>query len=232
MDEYVRPDVLLSSVAYEFDALEPVESMVMEPVESMVMEPVESMIMGVSADLSFALPEPMAIVSTSPVPSDVTDNEFVESLFDAFAQDPDIELLNVESFKDQSEAASDISKTEGICKYQQPDPELMRRLGDALMLLPHEIQETIVDRLIAAIMNTDIVGDKRAVAAMEEEAHKLEAAVPVTEEEAMQAKERRRENTLPLAAATLAALLHHYSHEVAAKSHQKHNRIPVIPVHG
>ena len=216
-NEPARPDVMMSSETYEYE----------------VLEPVESMMMGVSADLPFSMPEPVAIASTSPVLSDVTDNEFVESLFDAFAQDPDIELLSDVSMKDQAEDTLENAKTGN---FQHPDPELMRRLGDALMLLPREIQEMIVDRLIAAIMKTDIVSDKRAVAAVEEEVHRLEEAVPVTEEdyeeEEVEAKERRPENTLPLAAATLAALLHHYSTEVVAKSHQKHTRIPVIPVHG
>jgi hypothetical protein len=219
--EDVRPDVMMSSNSELLD-------------EMAGLEPVESMMMGVSADFAFSVPEPVRIGSTSPVSSTATDNEFVDSLFDVFSQDLDVELLDDVVMEEQASLPSVSSKVNDA--YDHPDPELMRRLGDALMLLPKEIQEMIVDRLIAAIMNTDIAANKTAVAAVEEEVHKFEEAIPVTEEdcdvEEMKPKERRMETRLPLAAATLAALLHHYSTEFAAKSHQKHNRIPVIPVHG
>ncbi|GKY99329.1 Heat shock factor protein 4 [Mayamaea pseudoterrestris] len=211
-EDTVRPDAMMSNADVD---------------EVVGLEPVESMMMGVAPDFAFSIPDPVALASTSPVSSIETDNEFVDSLFDVFAQDPDVELLD------------EVVATKGNGSYaNHPDPELMRRLGDALMLLPKEIQEMIVDRLIAAIMNTDIATNKKAVAAVEEEVHKFEEVVPVTEdyeeenEQQFDASDRRRENSLPLAAATLAALLHHYSTEFAAKSHQKHTRIPVIPVHG
>lgn len=206
-----KPDFAMSNAE--------IEEMVAMSVDSILGEPT----------VVLSAPEAIAIgpMDTTPALSDGSETcDFVDCLFDAFAaENNDLEFPDVSSSQGQAR----VSSATDCC---HPDPELMRRLGDALMLLPKDIQELIVDRLIAAIMHTDIVASKTAVAAVEEEAHRLEETIPQTSDDEMEEEPSKRpENSLPLAAATLAALLHHYSTEVAAKSHQKHKCLPVIPVH-
>lgn len=189
MAEDVRPDEMLSTMELE---------------EMAVALPVASM------------PDPMPMVREESLDSQLSDNAFVDQLFDAFKEeDDDVLVLDGPSVDEN-----------------RPDPELMRRLGDALMLLPREIQEMIVDRLIAAITTTDLVDD-RVVAALSDETKKVIVsgkALPVLQTPL--AEEKREPAGLPLAAATLAALLHHYNSQVQGKS-PKHAQksIPVIPVH-
>jgi len=95
--------------------------------------------------------------------SDLSDQGFVDTLFTAFKTDEEddddlmgdvIDLaagpdIDTDSMKLNdpwlnSTSLSDVDK-------QGPRPELMKRLSDALSLLPREIQELIVDRLIQAI---------------------------------------------------------------------------------
>lgn len=95
--------------------------------------------------------------------SDLSDQGFVDTLFTAFktedednddimgdvidlAAGPDIDTDSMKLNDPwlNSTSLSDVDK-------QRPRPELMKRLSDALSLLPREIQELIVDRLIQAI---------------------------------------------------------------------------------
>lgn len=202
-------------------------------------------------DLSLSPPSEGTRSTTAP--SDGS-NDFVDDLFAAFQDggdggSGDALFADAQSIIGVSEDSS-FKADGGDGGSNRPDPELMRRLGDALMLLPKEIQELIVNRLIDAITSTDFVppavaacdGDKKPAAAS--------AAVAAVVESAPQSPSADRKATaLPLPAATLAALLHHYSAQVqkqhhdeeeerdGAKDHHHHQKnvlkktIPVIPVH-
>jgi HSF-type DNA-binding len=124
-----------------------------------------------------------------------------------------------------------------VRRKDRADPELMDRLSEALAVLPKSMQEQIVERLIAAITTTDLFASSSA--------RKEQIAVE-TEQESISLsddEEGTNANTpevgMPLAAATLAALLSHYSAQVKkSKESSKDNAsrsgvksIPVIPVH-
>jgi hypothetical protein len=103
---------------------------------------------------------------------------------------------------------------------------MMQRLGDALMLLPRDIQEMIVDRLIAAITCTDSLKPPYPPALP------IPAPVQVPVPPTPTPEEKQQDVPMPLAAATLAALLHHYSSQIQGKKTQSMEKsIPVIPVH-
>jgi len=98
--------------------------------------------------------------------SDLSDQVFVDTLFTAFkGEDADsddimgdvIDMASGTEIDEDSMKLNDpwlnsspLSDGENVEK-QPPRPELMERLSDALSLLPREIQELIVDRLIQAI---------------------------------------------------------------------------------
>lgn len=171
-----------------------------------------------------AMPFPPPSLSAS---RETSDNEFVDQLFSAFHE--------------EDEAADWISHDDDS---NRPDPELMQRLSDALQLLPREIQEMIVNRLIAAITSTDGF-DVPPAAIPAVAAPPVEAAAHVEPKrlavanKALPGEQHQQQQPLPLAAATLAALLHHYSNQVmeAAGSNSAHpskknlKSLPAIPVH-
>jgi len=137
-------------------------------------------------------------------------------------------------------------------RTQRPDPSLMERLSEALSLLPKEMQEQIVERLIAAITTTDLftaplseaqvgkfVSSRRLSESDESSAvHGNDASsFDSASAEGNNDDQPTQPGGMPLAAATLAALLSHYSAEVKkhskskSKSNNAPNTIPVIPVH-
>lgn len=163
--------------------------------------------------IPFELPIPEPEHGFSSSISSESDVDFVETLFT--------------NFQDDGEDGYFFSPIMPLPTLREtdpngPDPELMRRLGEALMLLPREIQEMIVNRLIDAITRTDFVAEVAAAEEGEKVPAKTSDRVPQTPPP--------EENSLPLAAATLAALLRHYnSHLKSPKKIEK--SIPVIPVH-
>ena len=223
-DETVRPDEMVSSM----------------DLDEIIASPVVSM------------PMPDGLVrESSTSSSQISDIEFVDTLFTVFKDEQGDDVFVLEDDSDdlgpqQQELPSCTSSTEGGAmtmddetNNNRPDDELMRRLSDALMLLPKETQEIIVNRLIAAITSTDfapgIVHECKTVASNNKvEVEGCEAPdvpLPQTVEEDHQAH-------YPLAAATLAALLRHYTVQLqhgksptANKSGTVEKSIPVIPVH-
>ena len=147
--------------------------------------------------------------------SNSTDTEFVDKLFTQFGDD-DVEFLDLDDPTPDN----------------RPDPELMQRLSDALMVLPKEIQEMIVERLIQSITSPDF--EKKVVLKATEEPKQPTPAVPVE----MDTEKQQREVAVPLAAATLAALLQHLCQQMPeGGSSQKvpttkiSKILPVVPVH-
>jgi heat shock transcription factor 2 len=194
-----------------------------------------------------ALPLPMAMVPISSASSDTTpltqisDNEFVDQLFTAFKEEEEEETFKLDA------PLLPMETDEANYNHENhPDPELMQRLGDALGLLPLATQEMIVDRLIAAITSTDAL-DKVTCSPVAAAKQDVAVEPPVTvrsssptplPDQAMAdaaAAAEHQEATLPLAAATLAALLHHYTSQLQGKQGKSlakmDKTIPVIPVH-
>lgn len=135
-----------------------------------------------------------------------------------------------------SESSSTDSNSNSNCNCSnKPDPALMKKLTDALSVLPHSLQEMLVNRLVAIITSSDalkkhidavsslspdqnIVGDKK------EEVEKTPvAALP----------DPSSELALPLAAATLSALITQVTSMNMKKKKEEfvHRSLPVIPMH-
>jgi len=151
--------------------------------------------------------------------SAISDTDFVNQLFTAFEDGADEGLLQLNS---ESAPPKEEEPT-----TPNPDPQLMRRLGDALAVLPREMQEALVDRLVTQITSTDFV------AGCVQQAAKVEG---VTEHSVVAPQPPKTEDlaaAAPLAAATFAALLHHYTTQVQGKSMKQisPNTLPIIPAH-
>jgi hypothetical protein len=168
--------------------------------------------------------------------SEITDAEFVNQLFTTFNDDQSDDELPFSL--DSSILSSDpvlmppIEPVRAIINDNRPDPELMQRLGDALMLLPRETQEMIINRLIKAITSTD--GLDNAITDTMECVEKTNSAAVVVEDKLPMTPEPVSEATVstPLAAATFAALMRHYSQHMHGKCQKNVPKsIPVIPVH-
>eukprot|EP00550_Attheya_septentrionalis_P010475 CAMPEP_0198302920 /NCGR_PEP_ID=MMETSP1449-20131203/56621_1 /TAXON_ID=420275 /ORGANISM="Attheya septentrionalis, Strain CCMP2084" /LENGTH=425 /DNA_ID=CAMNT_0044005399 /DNA_START=62 /DNA_END=1339 /DNA_ORIENTATION=- len=151
----------------------------------------------------------------------VSDQEFVDDLFTAFDED-EMDLVESVPIEDTIELSAQL---EPSTPTNKPDLALMNRLSDALTLLPKNAQELLVERLVATITSTEAMKNHvDAVSAL------TAAAVDAAN---LQAQERAvppatvQPDHLPLAAATLGALLCHYGHNhtMMPKS------LPVIPMH-
>lgn len=166
--------------------------------------------------------------------SKLTDNDFVDHMFTAFGEED-----NLDSLLNESSMTDSIQKEENA-----PDPRLMQRLSEALKMLPKEMQEMIVDRLVANIVGTDSMEKNvKAASALTDAAivpYKVSSKFapnqvpqsPVLNTLSSTTQELKL--PMPLAAATLAALLTQYSEAVKDKPAvlTKEKALPrAIPIH-
>lgn len=151
-----------------------------------------------------SIPSPVhPTLSTSETQSDLSDDTFVDQLFTAFKTE------NFD-FVDEPQPSAPAPKM----STNRPRPELMTKLSDALEVLPTQIQELIVNRLVQAITAPKEIQDSL---------ENNDNVVPQSPSE-----------NLPLAAATLAALLAQYGEDAikAAADHAKDShKALLIPVH-
>jgi len=191
-DDDVRPDAFLSNME--------LEDIIIPDVPSSDNLKTNQVLSGDDLD-AVVLPDTPLSSSPKRQASDSTaesDGAFVDQLFNAFNNEDEI-----------MQSAPEPSKN-------SVDPELMQRLSDTLATLPKEMQNIIVDRLIAAILSVESV-DMSNVVPVAPEPTKV-PATPDTEK-------------LPIAAASLAALLHHYGSQQQKTPKTVRKSIPVIPVH-
>ena len=183
-----------------------------------------------------AIPESQSSTRESSTATNMTDVDFVDQLFTVFGSDEEPAVPSLMPAMEDLPAPEPV----GSFSYHQPqtsnlgnrpDTDLMERLSEALAVLPKEMQEQIVNRLIASIMSNKPTPERRSTVPADEEADDvLPAPTPDDDDQVI---------GMPLAAATLASLLSYYSNLVQeAKSNQdsKHNSsavktIPVIPCH-
>lgn len=200
--------------------------------------------------------------------SSSTDHDFVDQLFTAFHEDDDVlewfspHNKNTESLQNSSSNDVDeflVSNTDQL--NNRPNPELMQRLSDALQLLPRDIQELIVNRLIDAITSSEgftvppIDGGSSVTSTVSRSRIVTpQVVVPSKHVDTEQPKKvsyvasskslpEQQQQIQPLAAATLAALLHHYTNQIKVGSKQQQDEtaaseskkniktLPVIQVH-
>ena len=182
------------------------------------------------ASLPLPDPVPLSNPEVPPVPvtssmaretseGEVSDTDFVNQLFTAFEEGDD-GLLPLEGDSQTSQVPPNSSN---------PDPELMRRLGDALAVLPRGVQEMIVERLIKSITSTDFVESCVQQAATVED---IADSSVVSHTEEATICDKSVVNAVPLAAATFAALLQHYTTQVQGKNVKNISKtLPIIPAH-
>lgn len=223
----IRPDDMLSSME--------LDEMIALPVSSMPSAPV-----------------PDGIVRETSTSTQSSDFAFVDTFFTSFKDEPandfdDVFIQDADVPPHFSHLPNPSTNTareskEPSSSNDRPDPELMKRLGDALMLLPRETQEIIVNRLIAAITSADFMSNMSSSSSKEGTHQKSSEDKAIVEDvvaDAPQTSEEQEKAPYPLAAATLAALLKHYSSQLQrGESSASTNKngpvaksIPVIPVH-
>eukprot|EP00543_Licmophora_paradoxa_P010491 CAMPEP_0202462776 /NCGR_PEP_ID=MMETSP1360-20130828/55400_1 /ASSEMBLY_ACC=CAM_ASM_000848 /TAXON_ID=515479 /ORGANISM="Licmophora paradoxa, Strain CCMP2313" /LENGTH=404 /DNA_ID=CAMNT_0049085393 /DNA_START=59 /DNA_END=1273 /DNA_ORIENTATION=- len=112
-----------------------------------------------------------------------------------------------------------------------PDPKLMQKLSDALGTLPKEMQEMIVDRLVASI--TGGLDKNVAAATVLTDATTSEPSAVVQPTPPQSSVRPTDQIPMNLAAATMAALLSQYSNNAKENTGSKHIKPlpPVIPIH-
>lgn len=168
--------------------------------------------------------------------SKLTDNDFVDHLFTAFGEEDNLDnLLTDAPMKENTQEDENA-----------PDPRLMHKLSDALKMLPKEMQEMIVDRLVDNIVGTDSMEKNvKAASALTDATIKpvtvgsnasLNQVPPSPVLEARPSPPSELKLPMPLAAATLAALLTQYSEAVNNNKDKsvltKEEALPrAIPIH-
>ena len=185
------------------------------------------------------LPAPLS-APLSRETSSSTDVDFVDHLFTAFHEDEEVLDWFASQNKNSENSVNDldeflVSNTDQT--NNRPNPELMQRLSDALQLLPRDVQELIVNRLIEAITSsegftvppievatlaTTSVTPAKIVTPQAVEPSKVVEMVPPKKAAYIASSKSLPEQQIqPLAAATLAALLHHYSNQIKVGSQQQ-----------
>lgn len=170
-----------------------------------------------------------------------SDEAFVDELFNAFGDDMGIIPDSITSTCTALVSPVFVSPVQTPIKEEEkptpnpkaPDGKMMNNLSDALTVLPKDIQELLVNRLISTITSSDalrshldsldsVVAEK-IVAEKKETKESTKRCIPI---------EHNPDMALPLAAATLTALMTQFS--VAMKD--KKNPVltkspPLIPIH-
>lgn len=197
----------------------------------------------------------------SSISSAVSDEAFVDDLFNVFDAD---DLLRPPSLQRESsivpEEATSLSfstlqdeenfsqqqlpPNETLQKPQQqqqqthpnsPDPKLMGKLSDALTVLPKDIQEMLVNKLISTITSSDALKahiDAVSSSTTNPENTKEESDNSNAPQELSQSFTKQNPDiALPLAAATLTAIISQYSAIMKSENRVKTSSIPVIPIH-
>lgn len=164
--------------------------------------------------------------NTDDMQVDSTDEKFVNELFHSFDSDiPDSEHSICPAVREEysSSVQTAVATPEKIpdkdTTCNAPDQKLMCKLTDALASLPKNTQETLVNRII----NTITKAQKDAAAKTSEQ---------IRPKEIEKAHDQiNDESGLPIAAATLSALITQCSTAMKDRSLMKQKRIPVIPMH-
>mmetsp|Transcript_4505 Transcript_4505/g.6582 ORF Transcript_4505/g.6582 Transcript_4505/m.6582 type:complete len:492 (+) Transcript_4505:174-1649(+) len=193
-------------------------------------------------------------VSNAPV-ADSEDQAFVDELFNAFGDSEDITMEDIVPDLALSGLSGTVSPLDSPIKQEldamvelatptpqhpnAPDEKLMHNLSDALTVLPKDIQELLVNRLIATITSSDTLKSHLDSVKDEPEKSVVHKVQPLRQQH-LQVKQQQHlapehnpEIALPLAAATLTALMTQFSSAMkdGHKTCVKPKSLPVIPIH-
>lgn len=160
--------------------------------------------------------------------SAVSDDAFVDDLLNVFGdnaeQDTDMFEIERSIVPEDSTSMSNplvIQEPQPQTNPNEPDPALMGKLSDALTVLPKDVQEMLVNKLINTITSSDAL--KAHIDAVNSEVKK--------EEDAQSTFQKQNPEMIPLAAATLTAIISQYSAVMKSDNRVKTSSIPVIPIH-
>jgi len=162
--------------------------------------------------------------------SAVSDDAFVDDLLNVFGDnaEQDTDIFEMERSIVPEEATSMSAplivqepQPQTTSRPNEPDPALMGKLSDALTVLPKDVQEMLVNKLINTITSSDAL--KAHIDAVNSEVKK--------EEDAQAAFQKQNSEMIPLAAATLTAIISQYSAVMKNDNRVKTSSIPVIPIH-
>ncbi len=187
-------------------------------------------------------PEPISSSSQAKPTTDPEEQAFVDELFNSFGEDmameeivPDLALSTVSATS--SPALSPVKHEDDASLTLQnpnaPDEKLMSNLSDALAVLPKDMQELLVNRLIATITSSDTLKSHLDSVTTEKSDKTTIQSLPKAEMEKKQfvTPDQNPEIALPLAAATLTALMTQFSSAMKDKACVKPKSLPVIPIH-
>lgn len=205
--------------------------------------------------ISFAPTPSRPMLRQNSESSSLSDEAFIDELFNVF-DDSDMEILpepvtsevmpEIVLSSSASTSCEEIPMTSPVSplakqdkssvswrqNHNKPDQELMKKLSDALSVLPKDMQEMLVNRLIATITSSHAL--KSHLDSITESKDKSISAIPTNQVSLSgTAIEKNPDIVLPLAAATLTALMT----QLSAASCQKNKcltngkSLPVIPIH-
>jgi len=170
------------------------------------------------------LPDVALSSEIMPVPSSsVSDDAFVDELFEVFANE-DGEFLSMSSLGDVPSSRSESPNP------NKPDPHLMKRIEDSLSTIPKDMHEMVADRLIDAIANTQpIAKSAQDLFSSEQSAENMS--------DCRNEKQESNAVSLSVAVATLRTILAEYGVSVECHRQCKDQEgrlaksLPVVPMH-
>jgi hypothetical protein len=154
-------------------------------------------------------------------PMDSSDELFVDELFDSFASEiPESDPISVtDSSLTAAVATPEKIPEKEVSSNSGPDQKLLSKLSDALSSLSKDAQESLMNRLISSINKA-----QSDVAAKSTEMKCIPEIKGVS-------KRIEDANALPIAAATLSALITQCSAAMKDRTLIKQKSLPVIPMH-
>jgi len=173
-----------------------------------------------------------------------TEETFVDDLFRSLDDEDLLSLAPIEPISMSVEESAPVSppqpesppSSSAVAAYPTPSPtrkanapdeEMMNKLSDALTVLPKEIQGLLVNRLINTITSSEALKEHMDVIKRESQQKEEKKIMPV-------AVPSNPNVALPLAAATLTALMTQFSVAMNEKKKPVVNTsktVPVIPIH-
>jgi len=164
--------------------------------------------------------------------TNISHDTFMEQMLGTLEDDLDI-LPDTILSDDISDTVLELPQIEGLSpapEFQSPlnapDPELMKKLSNALCVLPHKIQDMLVNRLIATVTSSDAL--KSHIDAASKSCAEVESRVEKPLETIVN---HSPEIDLPMAVAALGAILTQCSAASMKKEKMVHRSLPVIPIH-
>jgi len=166
--------------------------------------------------------------------SNISDEAFVDELFNAFGDSEMAGCLPDPIPNHETRPSPEPTSPQGSnCEKEvpqhpnAPDQQLMSKLSSALAVLPKDVQEMLVNRLIATITSSDALKSHLdAVTSCDKEFtedKKTDIISPFGD--------HAQGFAIPLAAATLTAIISQYSEVMKNKACMKSTSLPVIPIH-